>query len=187
MIVLSDKLVTRVGHPSWTAEVRVDPLVSSVRGVVEAIEAYRRVVAEVLGLGASEMNALVDLWFNGPCTPRTLVDRLGLTSAGVTALVDRLEATGLAARGGHPTDRRSVIVELTDTGATTLRAVVGIADSHIASAAGGTKPEYIRELDRLLKQIAAALRAGTADRASLTAGLKHAATVRPPSHNDLDG
>jgi DNA-binding MarR family transcriptional regulator len=187
MIVLSGKLATWVGHRSPTGEVRMDQLASSVRGLVEAIEAYRRAVAEVLGLGASEINALVDLWFHGPCIPRTLADRLGLTSAGVTSLVDRLEASGLAVRCKHPTDRRSMLIELTETGATTLRAIVGIVDGHIASAAGDTKPEYMRELDRLLKQIEALLRASTADHASLAADLGHSAIARPLSHDGLDG
>lgn len=41
-----------------------------------------------------------------------LADRLGLSRASVTALVDRLAASGYVFRGSDPRDRRSVRVEL---------------------------------------------------------------------------
>ncbi|NMD94986.1 MarR family transcriptional regulator [Rhodococcus sp. BL-253-APC-6A1W] len=48
-----------------------------------------------------------------PATPSWLREQLGLTSASVTALVDRLEASGHVQRQRHPQDRRSILLEVT--------------------------------------------------------------------------
>jgi DNA-binding MarR family transcriptional regulator len=49
-------------------------------------------------------------------TQRQLSQALHCTPRNVTDLVDALEASGLAARGPHPTDRRATLVRLTSRG-----------------------------------------------------------------------
>ena len=51
---------------------------------------------------------------DGPLTQRALGERLSITSGAVTMLIDRLEAAGWVRRGPHPTDRRYVLLELTE-------------------------------------------------------------------------
>lgn len=51
-----------------------------------------------------------------PLTPGEVTARLTVTTATVTGLLDTLEARHLARRRPHPTDRRSVLVEITDEG-----------------------------------------------------------------------
>ncbi len=48
--------------------------------------------------------------------PSQLKDRLGTDTAGMTRLLDRLEAKGLLTRSRHPDDRRAIIIEPTDAG-----------------------------------------------------------------------
>jgi DNA-binding MarR family transcriptional regulator len=43
---------------------------------------------------------------------------MGVTTGTLTVLVDRLEERGLVQRSPHMTDRRSIMVELTDSGRT---------------------------------------------------------------------
>jgi DNA-binding MarR family transcriptional regulator len=52
----------------------------------------------------------------GACSPGHLADPLGTDTAGMTRLVDRLEAKGLLARQTSPTDRRAVLIQLTPSG-----------------------------------------------------------------------
>jgi DNA-binding MarR family transcriptional regulator len=68
------------------------------------------VIAEALGLHVTDLRAL---WLLGeaPRTAGELADELGLTSAAVTALVDRLERNGYAARQRSNTDRRKVTIQ----------------------------------------------------------------------------
>ena len=50
------------------------------------------------------------------CGISHLADALGADVAGVTRLVDRLEAKGIVARGDSPVDRRAVLVKVTPRG-----------------------------------------------------------------------
>jgi DNA-binding MarR family transcriptional regulator len=52
----------------------------------------------------------------GPMSPSELGERLIVTRATVTGLVDSLEKRGYVRRSAHPSDRRSQIVELTPAG-----------------------------------------------------------------------
>jgi DNA-binding MarR family transcriptional regulator len=52
----------------------------------------------------------------GACSPGHLADPLGTDTAGMTRLVDRLEAKGFLARQSSPRDRRAVLIELTPSG-----------------------------------------------------------------------
>lgn len=70
-------------------------------------------LGEKLGVGLSGVIAIEHLAAHGPVSPSVLAHRLRLTSAAVTSLVDRLEAEKLVIRCPHPTDRRSVLVDLT--------------------------------------------------------------------------
>ena len=52
----------------------------------------------------------------GEASPNRLAPALGTDTAGMTRLLDRLESKNLVHRSQHPTDRRSVVVELTEQG-----------------------------------------------------------------------
>jgi DNA-binding MarR family transcriptional regulator len=89
----------------------------ALRGIVIATERFRlRVAREVFGVGATEMIALGGLAADGPSTPTMIAERLQITTPSVTELVDRLERVGVVRRRPHDTDRRKVLVELTDAG-----------------------------------------------------------------------
>src|SRR5436190_19951738 len=57
-------------------------------------------------------------------SPTQLFKGLMLSSAGITSRLDRLERRGYVERTRHPTDRRGVLVELTDSGRKVLEAAV---------------------------------------------------------------
>ena len=69
-------------------------------------------VAERLGLHATDMQFLNLLDLLGPTTPGVLARWSGLSSGGVTVVLDRLEQAGFIRRSSNPTDRRSVLVGL---------------------------------------------------------------------------
>ncbi len=73
---------------------------------------HRSAISRRLGLSESEMLAVAHLAQRGRLTPSALAELLDLSSAGVTALVQRLELAGHVERRRHPTDRRSVELEL---------------------------------------------------------------------------
>jgi DNA-binding MarR family transcriptional regulator len=78
------------------------------------------------GLGRSDLNAI--MWISAgttadrPITVGDLAQRLGLSPAAATALVDRLETVGHVARLRDPHDRRRVVVRMQDQALSVARA-----------------------------------------------------------------
>lgn len=67
----------------------------------------------VSGAGGLVLGILRDY---GPMTPSEIGDRLQVTRATVTGVVDSLERRRFVHRGSNPGDRRSLLVELTPSG-----------------------------------------------------------------------
>lgn len=85
-------------------------LTTAIRRQMHAFETLRERLAESLGLGLTELIALGHLYDEGPLTATDLGERLRLTSGSVTALINRLQASGYAERVENPDDRRSVLI-----------------------------------------------------------------------------
>ena len=67
----------------------------------------------------AEFGVLIELRLAGPpykMTPTRLHNRLLVTSGGMTGRIDRLQSRGLVCRLPDPDDRRSILVELTESG-----------------------------------------------------------------------
>ena len=75
---------------------------------------------------------LCALDLEGPMRPRSLSGLTGLSSAGTTGLLDRLEALGMISRaGGVPGDRRGVSIRLTAAGRRMVRKMTAAVDEHL--------------------------------------------------------
>ena len=69
---------------------------------------FRHLIGEVLGVNATDMECLGVIFFKGVATPTELARYTGLSSGATTAMLDRLEQSGLIARRPNPKDRRSI-------------------------------------------------------------------------------
>jgi DNA-binding MarR family transcriptional regulator len=87
-----------------------------VREHSSAATRYATALARRMGMGTSELAALERLQAAGPMTPGRLGERLSMSPAAVTALVDRLEVRGHVERTPNPEDRRSALVRETEKG-----------------------------------------------------------------------
>ena len=96
----------------------MDQAVLNLRRIILAGEHYRQAMAEAIGLGTTECQALSYLEVHGSSGQSELARDLGLTSSALTALVDRLERQGVAERVQHPHDRRRTTIRVTERGAT---------------------------------------------------------------------
>ncbi|GAA1693953.1 hypothetical protein GCM10009765_49020 [Fodinicola feengrottensis] len=72
-----------------------------------------------LGLTRARATIMWQLHHSGPTTQRALSDALKVTPRNITGLVDALEGGNFVVRTPHPTDRRAILVKLTDHGAQT--------------------------------------------------------------------
>lgn len=69
-------------------------------------------VADRVGIHPTDLETLDLLYRRGPLTAGQIAEETGLRTASVTALIDRLEARGLARRVRDLHDRRKVQVEI---------------------------------------------------------------------------
>jgi DNA-binding MarR family transcriptional regulator len=89
-------------------------LVRTADALLREFERRRRAVAD---LSASAFQALAILDGAGePIPGHVVAERLLVSSASMTSLLDTLEKRGLIERHPHPIDRRKVLIHLTDQG-----------------------------------------------------------------------
>jgi DNA-binding MarR family transcriptional regulator len=113
-----------------------------------------------LGLNRGEVGVLGALLLAGPghhLSPTQLFKGLMLSSAGITSRLDRLERRGYVKRSRHPSDRRGVLVGLTDAGRKVLeQAITSDAQGEQALLSGLSKADR-RVLVSVLKKLLAHL------------------------------
>jgi len=71
----------------------------------------------------------------------------------MTALLDRLERVGYARRIPHPSDRRSILVELTDAGRTEVGTLFELLASNVNRALKGATSGEQEAVARFLVEI----------------------------------
>jgi DNA-binding MarR family transcriptional regulator len=77
---------------------------------------FRNMIGDKLGLNVTDMECLGLLFHKGLATPSELARHTGLTSGAATAMLDRLEKSGLIERRPNPDDRRGALIVLLDSG-----------------------------------------------------------------------
>ncbi len=109
---------------------------SSLEVVLRMLRAYHFIDQELVRglmdyeLSPGEFGVLIELRLAGPpyrMTPTQLHNRLLVTSGGMTGRIDRLQRRGLVSRSPAPDDRRSILVELTESG---LERIEVVAHTH---------------------------------------------------------
>lgn len=87
-------------------------LIADIRKFIAGSILFNHQVAERTGLRLTDMQCMNVLELLGPSTPGTLAACTGLTTGGVTVMLDRLEQAGFVKRSPNPNDRRSVLVSV---------------------------------------------------------------------------
>lgn len=73
----------------------------------------RRMTEQPVSVTPAEARVLAHVAREGTARQNVLAERLGIGPMSLTGFLDRLEAAGLVARTGDPTDRRAKLVSLT--------------------------------------------------------------------------
>ena len=82
----------------------------------DATVSWHTSIADAVGIHPTDYKVMRLLQQRGPLTAGALAEATGLTTASVTALIDRLGRRGFARRLRDPADGRRVIVEATTDG-----------------------------------------------------------------------
>ena len=91
----------------------IDELSLEVRAAQGAVDQLDDAACRALGINRTDGRCLDVIDREGPVPAGRLAEASGLTTAAVTAVIDRLEKAGYARRAADPDDRRRVLVELT--------------------------------------------------------------------------
>src|SRR5262245_38753308 len=82
----------------------------------ETIQQHALQHIESLGIGFSDFAVLELLLHKGPAPVNRIGEKVRLTSGSITVAVDRLERKRLVERRSDPSDRRTRVVHLTESG-----------------------------------------------------------------------
>lgn len=88
----------------------VDSINLEVRRLIAGVILFNEKIAARVGLNGTDLQCLHLLELQGSATPGELARWAGLTTGGVTVVLDRLENAGYLRREPNPKDRRSTIV-----------------------------------------------------------------------------
>lgn len=135
-----------------------------VRAVLHAFEAYEVAEADLqerlqrlLGIGPNDLVALRFIRSRelegDPARPRDVEIRLRTSSAGATAITNRLKAAGLIDKPAHAHDRRARVLTLTAEGRRRLTAALGDSPQAVDGLLGSVSVTDAERLASLLQAL----------------------------------
>ncbi|WP_033821354.1 MarR family winged helix-turn-helix transcriptional regulator [Kitasatospora sp. MBT63] len=129
-------------------------LVHLLRALTVELDRFGGEFAALHGLHPTDLRALIELLdadrAGTAATPGLLGGRLGLNSAGTTALVDRLERLGLIRRGRDTADRRRVLLAVDERAVELGRSFFGPVIGELVTAMAGFDPAELDTARRFL-------------------------------------
>jgi DNA-binding MarR family transcriptional regulator len=122
---------------------------------------YNQQVADRVGLRLTDMQCINVLDLMGPSTPGELARGTGLTTGGVTVMLDRLEKGGYVKRVPNPRDRRSVLVRLNPAKLKKMQTFYGEINERMAVLLDETPDRELRSVVDLFSKMNALRAAGS--------------------------
>lgn len=136
-------------------------LVHRLRALVVQLDLFGAKFAQAHDLHATDVRALISLLdaerADHDATPGWLGLQLGLESASVTALVDRMVNKRLVSRERDPRDRRRVLIEVTDGAKELGWTFFGPLITHADDAIDGFTQDQIQTIDLFLSRMISAV------------------------------
>jgi len=93
-----------------------DQVIVALRRITRAIDLHSRGLMQEIGLTSPQLASLQAIARLQPITVGALAKSIHLSQATLTGIMTRLESRGLVTRTRSGTDRRAVVIELTDQG-----------------------------------------------------------------------
>ena len=128
-------------------------LASTLRLAVLRLARRMRIERADTSLTLSQFAALATVERDGPLSPGELAAREKVQPPSMTRLVARLEELGLVLRSPHPTDRRQVLLTLSEAGAALIHEERRRRDVWLAQRLAELSPDEVQ----ILGQAAAVL------------------------------
>ncbi len=101
-------------------ETKLDQSLIALRRILRATELYTKRLAVTTNLTNAQFRVLQLVGQTAPTTPKAVADRMGVTKATMTNLINKLQSKGLLHKVKSTSDGRQMEVTLTDEGRETL-------------------------------------------------------------------
>jgi DNA-binding MarR family transcriptional regulator len=146
-----------------TERVRLEALIAAdARALTAESDQLGRVFAAVHQLGPSDFRALLHILVaetaGAPLTSGELRQRMGLSAAAITYLVERMINSGHIRRDTHAEDRRKVILRYSDPGLDTARSFFNPLGMHTRAALDELSDADLAAAHRVFTALIAAMR-----------------------------
>ncbi len=152
----------RTGGPPTGEATR---LVRALRAYLNETEIYIGAAGREAEMHRTDLTGLTLIMDRGnvgaSTTPGQLSTAMRLSAPATSAMLDRLERLGHVVRHPHPSDRRSVVLEITDHAREVGEAMFGRLAAHLAPILGERSEGELADLAGLLEQIVEATKAAS--------------------------
>ncbi|PXA72028.1 MarR family winged helix-turn-helix transcriptional regulator [Cryobacterium arcticum] len=153
--------MTTDGAPELILSSTADQVIATLLEYRLAEEAMRRRTRDSMRMGTTDLQALRFLikaqGENRIVSGRDVADHLGMTSASVTALLDRLTKSGHVKRTPHPTNRRSNMVTATPGSDDEVRQTLGAMHARMIETTRALSPVDADVIRHFLESMTAAV------------------------------
>ncbi len=132
-------------------------LATTLRDAIYRFNRRSRQTRPVGDLTVAQFSALTSLELGGALTPSELAELERVQPPTMTKLVAKLEERGLVGRTPHPTDRRQVILSVTESGRAILAQVERARDEWLTSRLtelSAEEREILRHAAEILRRVA---------------------------------
>lgn len=160
----TDALLDRLAATRSRKEIETYQVTARISRIALHVARHQEEVFGRFGLNRGEVGVLGALLFAGSgqqLSPTQLFQGLMLSSAGITSRLDRLERRGYVKRSRHPSDRRGVLVGITDAGRKVLEQAVSADAEGEHELLSSLSREDARALAALLKKLLGGLEPAT--------------------------
>lgn len=124
----------------------------------KTFEKFDLSIMDSLGMhGISDFGVLQVLYYNGTTAVNEIGKKIMLTSGSITAAIDRVEKRGLVVRSYSPSDRRKIMVSLTEQGEEEITQAVREHSTSLEKAVQVLDPQEREQLVTLLKKLGLSL------------------------------
>ncbi len=151
----------------------------AIRDLAATLQRHTEVTSKYLGMSWTEVRTLNFVSRRGSITPTELSAYLGVTSGGVTGIIDRLESSGHIRRTDDRHDRRKIRIEVTESAREVARRSLGSLTESLGDLLSSKSTEELALLCTLLGEVEARIGAHATS-------LDTRPPVRQPGHQAPD-
>lgn len=141
-------------------------LVRELRIFTQEIERYTLRMSHLHTMHRTDLSAIGYVMDRDGATPTDIAEALNLSPSATTAMIDRLERAGHVRRERVESDRRSVMVQITDQALAVGSSMFGLLATHMREVLDTTAEDDLARMASLMERLNMSARAASEEAGS---------------------